>query len=424
MSIAGIRSNPGDGYQTLVAFDLALTVLTNDEYQWIEVDSASLDSSGKPVLVDDIVIGRTDGTLICCQCKKNQPNFKPWSVSDLGDELVKAALFLNVDSSSRVRFYTRGTFGSLAKLREHSTTQPDEKTYKVSLTKEHVQTDADLARYISEATGLTTFDFLQRTTFEMSPELERMKDNLLERLDYLASNANGAFNALWTKLDFFGARIESNCLNSAPTSHRLDKEQLRGVLNDAGCTLVPTFSESELRQSLESTSAIGRHWCREINGQRFPNQAFNDLTSAIDEKKPSVLLTGMPGSGKTCVMMELQEALERRSDITSLFIQSREFSSCSTPEAIASYGLPKDIVERIARMADIQHTVVVIDSLDVLSIARDINVLSYFLALIDRFLLLPNVTVITACRDFDRKYDRRISERNWELVVTCYLFFF
>ena len=128
MSIAGIRSNRGDGYQTLVAFDLALTVLANDEYQWIEVDSASLDSSGKPVLVDDIVIGRTDGTLICCQCKKNQPNFKPWSVSDLGDELVKAALFLNVDSSSRVRFYTRGTFGSLAKLREHSTTQPDEKT--------------------------------------------------------------------------------------------------------------------------------------------------------------------------------------------------------------------------------------------------------------------------------------------------------
>lgn len=419
MSIAGIRSNRGDGYQTLVAFELALTILTNNDYQWIEVDSASLDASGKPVSVDDIVVGKTDGTLICCQCKKNQPNFKPWSVSDLGDELVKAALFLNVDSSSTVRFYTRGTFGSLAKLREHSTTQPDEKTYKVSLTKEHVKTDADLAGYITEATGLTTFDFLQRTTFEMSPELERMKDNLLERLDYLASNANGAFNALWTKLDLLGARIESNCLNSAPTSHRIDKEQLREALNDAGCTLVSNFSENELRQSLESTSAIGRHWCREINGQRFPNQAFNDLTSAIDEKKSSVLLTGMPGSGKTCVMMELQEALERRSDITSLFIQSREFSDCSTPEAMASYGLPTDIVERVARMADIQHTVVVIDSLDVLSIARDINVLSYFLALIDRFLLLPNVTLITACREFDRKYDRRIAERNWDLVVTC-----
>ena len=38
---------------------------------------------------------------------------------------------------------TQGSFGSLAKLREHSTTQPDEKTYKVSLTKEHTKIDAE-----------------------------------------------------------------------------------------------------------------------------------------------------------------------------------------------------------------------------------------------------------------------------------------
>ena len=52
MSVAGIRSNRGDGYQTLVAFDWALTVLTNNEYQWLEVDSVMCD-------VDDIVIGKT-----------------------------------------------------------------------------------------------------------------------------------------------------------------------------------------------------------------------------------------------------------------------------------------------------------------------------------------------------------------------------
>ena len=39
MSIAGIRSNRGDGYQTLVAFDWALSVLTDVEYLWLEVDS-------------------------------------------------------------------------------------------------------------------------------------------------------------------------------------------------------------------------------------------------------------------------------------------------------------------------------------------------------------------------------------------------
>jgi hypothetical protein len=60
MSIAGIRSNRGDGYQTLVALEWALTILSDPEFQWIEVDSSEY-------LVDDVVVGKTDGTLICCQ---------------------------------------------------------------------------------------------------------------------------------------------------------------------------------------------------------------------------------------------------------------------------------------------------------------------------------------------------------------------
>ena len=63
--------------------------------------------------------------------------------------------------------------------------------------------------------------------------------------------------------------------------------------------------------------------------------------------------------------------------------------------------------------------VVVIDSLDVLSIAREHSVLTYFLAQIDRLLPVPNVTVVTACRAFDRHYDRRIAERKWDKEFTC-----
>ena len=50
MSKAGIQSNRGDGYQTLVALDWALTVLSDPEYQWLEVDSVMWS-------VDDVVIG-------------------------------------------------------------------------------------------------------------------------------------------------------------------------------------------------------------------------------------------------------------------------------------------------------------------------------------------------------------------------------
>ncbi|AKH39050.1 hypothetical protein AAW31_16520 [Nitrosomonas communis] len=55
-----------------IAFDWALTVLSDPDFHWIEVDSVSCP-------VDDVVIGKADGTLICCQCKK-KPN--PFQILD------------------------------------------------------------------------------------------------------------------------------------------------------------------------------------------------------------------------------------------------------------------------------------------------------------------------------------------------------
>lgn len=84
-------------------------------------------------------------------------------------------------------------------------------------------------------------------------------------------------------------------------------------------------------------------------------------------------------------------------------------------------GLTEQWVEQVARIADEKQVVIVIDSLDVLSIAREHKVLSYFLAQIDRLLLIPRVTVLTSCRDFDRHYDHRIAVRQWECEITCQL---
>jgi hypothetical protein len=220
LSLAGVRSNRGDSYQTLVAFDWVLSILADDNYLWIEVDSTSLDISGNTVSVDDIVIGRADGSMICCQCKKNQTDFKAWSVADLGDELAKAAQFLADNPASQVKFYSRNDFGVLAKLREHSRTQSNDAVYRQSFTQEHQKTDAALEKHMPSAVGLTTYDWLQRTTFEISPEFERMEELLLERLRYLVTNADNAFDALWTKLDKLGSRI-GNGTNSAVPSHRL-----------------------------------------------------------------------------------------------------------------------------------------------------------------------------------------------------------
>lgn len=416
MSTAGIRSNRGDGYQTLVALEWALTILSDPDFQWIEIDSATY-------TVDDVVVGKKDGSLICCQCKKNQIDFKSWTISDLADELSKASRLLASNKNAEVRFYSRSPFGALAKLREHSTTQADEANYRASLGKEQQEIDAELAAQLTpQAPYLSTYDFLRRTSFETSHELDRFEELLHERLRFMACNPKAAYDALWTRLDQLGARMDGSGV-SASAQHRLTKEDLKAVLHQAGATLVPIMNLAEVRASFASTSAIGRSWQRDIAGRRIPSLVLDDLLSAIDNGKRAILLTGLPGSGKTCVMLALQEALEQRvqtrPDIVPLFIQSRDFADLSSAQELQSQGLPEEWVEKAARMAEEAHVVVVIDSLDVLSIAREHFLLTYFLAQIDRLLLIPNITVVTSCRDFDRHYDRRIAERQWDYERKC-----
>lgn len=415
MSIAGIRSNRGDGYQTLVAFDWALTVISDPECLWLEIDAITYS-------VDDVVVGKADGTLIACQCKKNQTDFKAWSIADLADELDKASNLLGQNQHAEVRFYSRNNFGDLAKLREYSSTQNSQFSYQTSLGKEHQATDKALtARLATSAPSLSSYEFLRRTKFVTSDELERMDDLLRERLRNIASNPDAAFYALWTHLDQLGARMKGES-TSAPR-HRLIKDELKDILHRAGVMLVSPMDLAEVRLSFAGTSAIGRSWRRDIAGQSISNPVVNELLAAIDAKKRAILLTGLPGAGKTCAMLALQEALEQRaqtcSDITPLFIQSREFAGLATAQDRQSQGLPEQWVEKAARLADKSHVIVVMDSLDVLSIARDHRVLTYFLAQIDRLLLVPNVTVVTACRDFDRHYDRRIAETKWDCELKC-----
>ncbi|QKS23601.1 AAA family ATPase [Vreelandella titanicae] len=330
---------------------------------------------------------------------------------------------LSNNSKAFVRFYSRSNFGELAALREQSTNFADEPTYHTNLGEAHRKIDSQLDQLLSEQlSSLSTYQFLQRTKFEVSPELDQMKLLLIERLRQLVSNHSVAYDSLWVSLDNLGMR-ENNYDQSGAPLHQLTKEDLKVLLTNTGSILSSPMDVVEIRALFQSTSAIGRSWRRDIGNEYVSSPSVNELIKAIEDKYCSILLTGSPGSGKTCVMLAVQDALEQiaqtRSDLLPLFIQAREFADTATEQDRQAHGLPEHWVEKAARMSEDAHVVVMIDSLDVLSIAREHSAITYFLAQIDRLLLLPNITVVTACRDFDRHYDRRIAQRDWDKEVTC-----
>ncbi|OOZ40273.1 hypothetical protein BOW53_08485, partial [Solemya pervernicosa gill symbiont] len=130
------------------------------------------------------------------------------------------------------------------------------------------------------------------------------------------------------------------------------------------------------------------------------------------------MILGGPGSGKTCVLLDLADHLESKTEFGLLFIKADEYQDYQSEEEIAHSGLTKDIAGQCSRLAILRPVVIIIDSLDVLSTSRQYRPLRYFLSLIDQLRRIDNVAIVAACREFDLKYDPHLRDRDWGTTVT------
>ncbi len=89
-------------------------------------------------------------------------------------------------------------------------------------------------------------------------------------------------------------------------SNELRNENLSDISNDV--------TISNIRCSFETASRIGRNWQREIAKQSIERPIVAKILKAIEDGNNSILLTGLPGCGKTCVMLTLQDELESKEE--------------------------------------------------------------------------------------------------------------
>lgn len=412
MSIAGTRSTQGDEYQLRIALHWLIRLLSDNSINAIQAESSGVPGEDFRVTVDDVVVLYVDGRASFVQAKKNQPNFHHWSLSDkvLQEELLKSRNQLESKDDSMVIFYSRSPFGELQKLVEGCRYYPDFTTFKRDAPNTLTQPLAELSGII-DRTEEQTFQLALRIDFGPTlgfDDWDRQNRADLDRVVPQVDKALPIFER------FLGSH-QSKLRNATQIITRTD---VVAELSRHGIYPTPKRDETEILNAFSKASCIGRNWLRTIGGETIPREELSTLVNFIEQGSRTILLTDRPGSGKTCLLLDLVDYIEKEPLWGLLFMKGDQFTECTNETDLTDQGLPHDIVGQCARLAGFRKVVVVIDSLDVLSISRQHGVLKLFLGLIDRLEKVEELSIVVACRDFDLKYDPLLRGRKWQQTVT------
>jgi ATPase family associated with various cellular activities (AAA) len=412
MSLAGKRSTQGDEYQLRIALHWLIRLLTDKSIQCIQVNSTGIPGRDSQVTVDDVVVIYQDGHICFIQAKKNQTDHEAWTLSDktLKAELKKACEQLESEEKSEVKFYSRSPFGELKALVETCQNFPDYSSFLRQNNQKQKAVLKDLACVMGRSEEVT-FDLTRRIDFGAPYEFEDWDRYNLQDLGRILPCADLAKPVLERYLSNHEASLQSS-------KYTITREDILSKLAQHGLSLAPQRSEVEILETFKKASSIGRHWLRTIDSKKISRSELRQLTELIKQGSKTILLTDRPGSGKTCLLLDLVDELEKADfPYGLLFIKGDQFVEINNESDLTDRGLPEDIFGQCARLASFRRVVVVIDSLDVLSLNHQHNALKVFLGLIDRLEKVENVVVVAACRNFDLQYDPLLRGRSWQQTI-------
>jgi hypothetical protein len=415
MSQAGARSGRGDEYQLRIATQWIVRLWTDPEVVAVQAESLGMPGDGAVPSVDDVVVELSDGRRIYVQAKKNHPDHGTWSLRDCGllSELIKARDQLEQEGTgggSIVRFYSRSPFGALHKLAEGSRDYPDEGAFSADAPAT-LRTELQTLAGIWDRSPVEAFALVRRMQFTVTPDYDEMDRDVLAALRAVFARPDEVRDLLEERLRSHQARLRDPVV----VFRRAD---LGRMLSERGHVASPDRNEADQLATFARSSRIGRSWVRDVAGVRVERSETRAILDAVERGDRTILVTGEPGIGKTCVLLDVADALEQDPARALLFIKGDRFGEARTVAELVERGLPDDIVGRCARLAVHRPVVVVVDALDVLSLQRAGGTLELFLGLLDQLAAIQGVSIVAACRTFDLEYDPLLRGRTWDARIT------
>jgi hypothetical protein len=404
MSVAGRRSSQGDDYQVCIAIHWIIQMLESDDIAYIQAEAVSLPDSDRTVSVDDVVVTYKNGQRRFIQVKKNHPKYGEWKLTDkkFKNELCKARDQVEKSKEAVVEFYSRSPFGELKKLTEECRSIYSEYQYFLKHAPNTLQQPLKKLSEIINRKQEKAHQLVQQITF--GPPLDYKEWDKLNQqaLNNLVTQPDDALVILERFI-----RNHQSGLRDAKL--KITREDVISLFHKRALFLTPKYSEKDILDEFKQSSSIGRQFQRTIAGENIKRPEDDKLIALLETGVGSVIITDRPGSGKTCLLLNLADYIEKSTSWGLLFIKGDLFSGIESETDLADQGTPQDIVGKCAHLAVSRKVVVIIDSLDVLALNREHRVLQVFLSLIDRLERISNVTLIGACRSFDLDYDPKYS---------------
>ena len=137
------------------------------------------------------------------------------------------------------------------------------------------------------------------------------------------------------------------------------------------------------------------------------------VTTVLLERGKHVMLEGLAGSGKSCILAQVLKQLDARG-VPSLVLRLDQLTSeDQSARAIGTRReLPDSPAITLGEFAGDQPSVLCIDQIDSLSLVsgRQQSVWGPFNELLDETRAYPNMRILFACRRFDLEFDPQIRE--------------
>ena len=405
MSEAGVRSSIGDEYQVMLAVWWLAQMLTDETLKKIEVDSTSL-INGERVRVDDVIIHKNEG-IIFCQCKVDHPRRGTWNATDLKDDLCKAWKQWQKNPEGEIYFYSSGPFGNLQHLQERAARMPDVAAFIHDMPKNVEGEYSNFLQTVTQGSASTgeIYSFFQQVKFNVE-SYDKLPSKTKTHLAFYVTQASLALTLLDKEVRRVTCRRkDTDQLAAHADTYSINRNRLLELLRASGLRITPRFSEAEIKAYFARFSNCGRIWQREIKGHRFVRPQQQELLEHIKGKQ-SVLIDASPGSGKTCLLLDLLDYLEGDPHYFCIYLQARDIEDFDIGE------LRVNFLNSLARMAENLPVVLVVDSLDVLSTAGRQS-FTAVLTLMEQVRKIPNACVVASCRTFDLQYDPQLSAISW-----------